>query len=464
MKDLALLEYDPSPHAVIDPDHEKLGVRLPPVAVFAFVGEAVDEYAREHHAEVVAEFVSITKTYPVYRIEVNGRALCLCQAPCGAAPATQLLDWLIGYGVRAVLSTGSCGVLTDLPENAFLIPTRALRDEGTSFHYLPPARFVELEEATVRRLREAFDRRGIPYQPCTTWTTDGFYRETKEKVVARRAEGCAAVEMECAALAACAQFRGVRFGQFLFTADSLHALDAHDMRDWGSASLRPALRLAVDIAATDLYPCASHFLSEEAPMLHFNFSRNAWDPAALPATYSVACRDCVAVTQEDDCISADFNPAIGDFDYIGLAMREPVEGDRTVTVRCAFEALGAPLVVLADSVTTDEFGHRRFGPMYEVVAYAGGCNVWRILPNLDPNDPERGYTVRSITQQSFPVPEKTPLTMTVRISGTGTDRRALTVTLGDRTFTVDAPDLPDRYTVGLTLCEGKNRFYSLDVE
>ncbi len=198
-------------------------------------------------------------------------------------------------------------------------------------------------------------------------------------------------------------------------------------------------------------------------MIHFSFARGAWDTAALLPTYSVACRDCVSVTQEDTCISGDFNPSIGDFDYIGLAMTEPVSGDRTVTAHCAFTAAGAPLLVLADSVTVIENGTRRFGPMYEIVAYAGGCNVWRILPDFDPADPERGYTVRSIAMESFPVadiasPELTEVELEIRVVG-----KTLCIRQDSHTFTVDTPDIPDRYYVGLTLCEGYNRFYDLTI-
>ncbi len=249
VKNIALFEYDDSQSAVIDPTHEKIDLKLPEVAVFAFVGDAVEESAKEYGAAVAAEFYSITKTYQIYKVNYKGRDICLCAAPCGAAPATQIMDWLIGYGVKKIIATGSCGVLCDIPENAFLIPERALRDEGTSFHYLPPSRYIDLNKEMVKIIEDRFLSRDIPCQRCTAWTTDGFFRETKKKVLARKSEGCAVVEMECAALAACAEFRGVKFGQFLFTADSLHAVDDYDERGWGMDSLRPALQIAMDIAA-----------------------------------------------------------------------------------------------------------------------------------------------------------------------------------------------------------------------
>lgn len=246
--ELPILEYDNEPKAVIQPDHEHLGLKLPEKVVFGFLGGCIDRYAREHKLQQVAEFISITKRYPIYVVNYKGEDICLCQAPVGAPAAVQILDWLISYGVKKVISSGSCGVLTDLPENAFLIPTRALRDEGTSYHYLSPTRYVELDGQVLRSMKATLDGLGLPYAECTTWTTDGFFRETRELVEYRKAEGCSVVEMECAALAACAQFRGAEFGQLLFTADSLANVDRYDERGWGVESLEKALILSLELA------------------------------------------------------------------------------------------------------------------------------------------------------------------------------------------------------------------------
>lgn len=247
--EIPLLEYDDSPLSVIMPDHEKLSLRLPEKAVFAFLGSTIDRYAAQTGAQRAAEFVSITKKYPVYIIHYNGEDICLCQAPVGAAAAAQIMDWLIGYGVRIIISSGSCGTLTDLPENTFMLPTKALRDEGTSYHYLPPSRYVELNSAVLASMRKTLERLGLSYAECTTWSTDGFFRETKEKVAYRKSEGCSVVEMECAALASCAQLRKVKFGQLLFTADSLANVDAYHERDWGKDSLEKALMLSLELVS-----------------------------------------------------------------------------------------------------------------------------------------------------------------------------------------------------------------------
>ncbi|MBE5889605.1 MAG: phosphoglycerate transporter [Lachnospiraceae bacterium] len=140
-----------------------------------------------------------------------------------------------------------CGVLAEIPENAFLVPTKALRAEGTSYHYLPPSRYNELDEEPMKAIERTFAKHGLPFTTCTTWTTDGFFRETKDMVKYRLDEGCSVVEMECAALAACCRKRGANFGQFLFTADSLANVHEYDSRDFGTDSHEKALLLGLDI-------------------------------------------------------------------------------------------------------------------------------------------------------------------------------------------------------------------------
>ena len=240
-----ILEYDTSQQAVLAPDHEQLDLKLPKLAVFAFLGPQIEAYAAKHQAKRVAEFVSATKTYPIFVIKRAGKEICLVQAPVGAPAATQLLDWLIAYGVSRVISTGSCGCLVALPENTWLLPKKALRAEGTSYHYLAPSRFVELNLKALAALKRALTRQGKDYQVVTTWTTDGFYRETKELVAYRKAEGCQVVEMECAALAACAQMRGIIWGMLLYTADSLADVSHHDSRSWGELAAESALELSL---------------------------------------------------------------------------------------------------------------------------------------------------------------------------------------------------------------------------
>lgn len=244
--EIPILEFDTDSTAVLMPNHEKLNLHLPPKAVFAFLGEYIDEYAKKHECRQVSSFVSITKNYPVYVTSYQGEDICLCQAPMGAAPAAQLLDWLIAYGVREIISAGSCGTLESFPENTFLVPTKALRDEGASYHYVKPSRFINVNAAALKAIERTLKAHGLKYIEVISWSTDGFYRETREKVLYRKEEGCSVVEMECSALAACAQMRGAIWGEILFTADTLANLDEYDERNWGEDSFEHALNLCFD--------------------------------------------------------------------------------------------------------------------------------------------------------------------------------------------------------------------------
>ncbi|MFU0544829.1 nucleoside phosphorylase [Gardnerella swidsinskii] len=260
--DLPILEYDSDKSAVIMPNHDNISVQLPSKAVFAFLGDEIDQYALSRKATIVANFESATKVYPIYvleekvekkvkedansEVEEETQKICLVQAPVGAPAAVQILDWLISYGVREVVSAGSCGSLVDYAENVFLVPYKALRDEGTSYHYLPPSRYVDVSERSRRAILQTLQAHNLPYHEVKTWTTDGFFRETKTKVANRKQEGCAVVEMECSALAACAQMREIVWGEILYTADTLHDVENYDERNWGGDSKAYALELCVE--------------------------------------------------------------------------------------------------------------------------------------------------------------------------------------------------------------------------
>lgn len=240
-----ILEYDTVQEAVIRPNRKELSP-LPKKAVFAFLLDEIENYVQTHQGNRIDEFETITKVYPIYECEYKNEKVCLCQAPLGAPAAVQLLEYLIDRGVTQIISTGSCGTLVDIPENEFLVPVSALRDEGISYHYLPPSREIEISQKGIQAVETALNQAGLAFVEVKTWTTDGFYRETKEMIRYRIEEGCQVVEMECSGLAACAEFRGVTWAMILFTADTLADTTAYQERNWGKESMSVALQLALD--------------------------------------------------------------------------------------------------------------------------------------------------------------------------------------------------------------------------
>jgi uridine phosphorylase len=146
------------------------------------------------------------------------------------------------------IAVGGAGTLVpDLTLGHVIVPTAAVRDEGTSYHYMPASREVPPTPTVVDAILATLTERDVPFVTGKTWTTDAIFRETREKAARRVAEGCICVEMEASAFFAVAQFRDVAFGQLLYAGDDLSG-DVWDDRGWaGHATGREAIfRLAVD--------------------------------------------------------------------------------------------------------------------------------------------------------------------------------------------------------------------------
>ena len=127
----------------------------------------------------------------------------------GAAFSVLLAEQLFASGCRFLISLSSAGQIVDLGTPPyFVVIERALRDEGTSYHYLPPGRFAEADGALLRRVLPALRSAGVPLHVGDSWTTDAPFRETEAKVARRRAEGLLTVEMESAGLYAFAAAQG----------------------------------------------------------------------------------------------------------------------------------------------------------------------------------------------------------------------------------------------------------------
>ena len=184
--------------------------------------------------------------YPVYEMEFRGQRLMVAHPRVGAPVSAASLEGAITMGARKFIACGGAGVLdSSIAVGHLVVPTAAIRDEGTSYHYLPPSLDVKPHPRAVRAIKETLNANGIGFIAGKTWTTDGLYRETRAKVNLRRKQGCVVVEMEAAAFFAVAKFRRVVFGQILYGGDDLGGPD-WDHRSWTRHEIR---RLLFDLAA-----------------------------------------------------------------------------------------------------------------------------------------------------------------------------------------------------------------------
>lgn len=227
-----ILEYDTDRAALITAANNTENIKLPQKCVVTFFREALERLAEEQNCRLLGYLHSEIVNLPIYAWEQNGEAIALTMPFATAPGAAGTIEELHAMGCQKFLVCGGAGSLrSELTAGRLILPTAAVRDEGTSYHYLPPAREVACPEQALQRVREQLQAMRLPFAEGKTWTTDAFYRETKAKIRRRAEEGCLTVEMECAAFFAVAQFYGLPLAQLLYAGDDLTG-DVWDARDW----------------------------------------------------------------------------------------------------------------------------------------------------------------------------------------------------------------------------------------
>jgi len=245
-REYPILEFDPERRAMIEPAPNR-SVDMPEHCVVCFFQDVITGLREAGRMREVWLLGSEMGTHPVYELDINGQRIALFHPGVGAPLAAAFLDEVIGLGCRKFIACGGAGVLDgEIAMGHLVVPTVAVRDEGTSYHYLPPAREVAASPMGVAAIEVTLREQGASYLLGKTWTTDAIYRETPAKVRRRREEGCLTVEMEAAAFFAVAEFRGVTFAQILYGGDNLGG-DEWDSRDWVRSPVRDRLLwLAID--------------------------------------------------------------------------------------------------------------------------------------------------------------------------------------------------------------------------
>lgn len=234
--DYPILEHDATPIAFIEPSRVLRPRDIAPHCVICFFADVIRKVVKAHGARVVSMHSSEIGDHPVYEIDMDGRRLAFFHPGIGAPLAAAMLEEVIAVGCNKFIACGGAGALAShITLGHLIIPTSAVRDEGTSYHYLPPSREVAATPDAVRAIEQTLQRDNVPFVAGKTWTTDAIYRETPNKIGLRRDEGCLTVEMEAAAFFAVAQFRGVTFGQILYGGDDLSS-ETWDSRHWNTQS------------------------------------------------------------------------------------------------------------------------------------------------------------------------------------------------------------------------------------
>lgn len=220
---MILQEFDKNKDAVINPNMFNKKIEGFPTTAVSFFSHAVmEEFVRQFNPKEIASIDDATLRYPIYEIEFKGCKLAVYQSPVGAPACAMNMEDVIELGAKNFLLVGCCGCLDkEIEDYGIIIPTSAIRDEGTSYHYMPESEENFIDPKCVELLEEVMKEAKIKYKKGKTWSTDAFYRETKEKLNSRIKMGAITVDMECSAMIAISNFRNVNFAQIFYGADNL---------------------------------------------------------------------------------------------------------------------------------------------------------------------------------------------------------------------------------------------------
>ncbi len=186
-------------------------VPIPKVCILDFDGDLTDWLAKtggSRRNDAWACFHTVMD-----EIELDGLTAGIVARAIGGPYSVLIAEQMLVSGAEVIVGLTSAGrVSRALPLPSLVVPTQALRDEGTSLHYLPPSRFVDAPVDLAAALASELGEVGLPVVRGPVWTTDAPYRETATQLREHSREGLLAVEMQAASLFALAEARGADIG------------------------------------------------------------------------------------------------------------------------------------------------------------------------------------------------------------------------------------------------------------
>lgn len=212
-----------------DASPAKINVRrneMAPVvdACIVTFSHVIESFVVENYdCEKIGELWMATGMTPIYQINYNGKKFAFYRTYVGAPACVATIEETITQiNTNKYIVFGGAGCLDkEIARGKVMVPTKAYRDEGTSYHYAPASDYIDLKNVDV--VVSFMKKNKIPYVLGKTQTTDAFYRETVNNFEARKKDGCISVEMECAAIQAMCNYRRMEYYSFFTSGDLLDA-------------------------------------------------------------------------------------------------------------------------------------------------------------------------------------------------------------------------------------------------
>ena len=222
---MVLEEFDETVNSTFDPHEvENVVEGFPKVGVTCFSKKLFDQLVDKFNGIEIALNSNGNGKIPIYKINYEGHELALFMSIVGAPACIVQYEELFAMGLEKMVVFGTCGALDrSIDDLAIIIPNSAIRDEGTSYHYMKSSREVVVNPKHQDEFIKLLKEHDYSYIVGKAWTIDAPYRETRSKVAERKNEGCICVDMECSAIAALAKLRNKEIFQFFYAADNLDA-------------------------------------------------------------------------------------------------------------------------------------------------------------------------------------------------------------------------------------------------
>ena len=236
---MLLTQFDENKSAIINPGAGmEMVENFPETVVSIFSHQLFQAILDFLGGTRIAESHDVDGIWSIYEVNYKGKRFGFYKGRLGAPACVGCFEEVIALGAKRIILLGNCGVLDrNIKDCGIIIPRKAIRDEGTSYHYAPVSDYIDVNTKYVEEFKAVLEAFDYPYVEGTTWTTDAFFRETEKKIAMRKEMGAICVEMECAAMQAMCDFRGVEFFQFLYAGDNL------DHSEWDPRSLSGNARL-----------------------------------------------------------------------------------------------------------------------------------------------------------------------------------------------------------------------------
>lgn len=237
---MILEEFDEVRESTFDPyEVENVIEVFPKVGITCFSQKLADSFLEKQDYEIIGEISNANGRFPIYKLKYEGKEIAFFVSRVGAPACTVAYEEVMAMGLDKLIMCGTCGVLDrNIEDLDIIIPNAAIRDEGTSYHYLKSSRKIEVNEKYKDEFKKILEEHNYSYVEGKVWTTDAPYRETRDKVLKRKEEGCICVDMECASMFSVAKFRNKDLFQFFYAADNL------DNAEWDKRSLGNEDRLS----------------------------------------------------------------------------------------------------------------------------------------------------------------------------------------------------------------------------